>query len=109
MRNYFIIAYGQPNDRAVFYTGQYTFHGDIFNGNIEDAHLFEDMDEVCAYLAKHPYDAMNGCVIKMVADVTWERIQKGYQDYQNNVQSEYRSLYHKYNHLSYLTNSVSED
>lgn len=109
MRNYFSIAYGQPNDRAVWYTGKYTFHGDIYNGNVEDAYRFENMEEVCAYLVKHPYDAMNGAIVVMIADVTWDILYKGAEDYKHNRQSDYRKLYHKYNHVSYITNSAREE
>ena len=108
MRYYYAIAYGQPNDRAVWYTGKYTFHGDIYDGNVEEAYRFGSMGEVCAYLVKNPYDAMNGAIVVMIADVTWDRIYQGAKDYKANIQSEYRDLYHKYNHVSYITNSKAE-
>ena len=104
MKYGFYVGFGQPNDRVIYYTGKHTCDGSIYDGNVEEAHLFEDMAEVCEYLKGHPSELRY--IIYEIADVTIERIQQGYQDIRSgNYNTEYAELYRKFNRASYVMNS----
>lgn len=104
MKHYYLLANGQPNDRAIYYTGEEDFHGGELWGNINDAYKFERIEDVFEYLKKD--GGYSTSIIVRIADVTIDRCLKGYQDIMsgNNDTDEAR-LMHKYNTVSYITNS----
>lgn len=103
----FYIGYGQPNDRIVYYTGEDSFHGGELLGNVEKAYPFENMKDVCEYLIKNQSDLRY--IIYEIADVTIERIQKGYKDFLNGKHTDCVNLYRKFNRVSYVTNSENKN
>ena len=104
MKYGFYVGFGQPNDRVIYYTGKHIYDGSIYDGNVEEAHLFEDMAEVCEYLKSHPSELRY--IIYEIADITIERIQQGYQDIRSgNYNTEYAKLYRNFNRASYVMNS----
>lgn len=100
----YMIAEGQPNDRAVYYTGQEAFHGGELWGNVEEAKLFDSMKDVAEFLMKRNDLRL---IITEISDVTFEKVKQGYKDLwkEETRKSEAAMLYHKFNTVSYITNS----
>ena len=103
----YVLAEGQPGGRAVYYTGKEDFHGGQLWGNINDAYRFETVDAAFEQLKKNNC-IWAGNIIKEIPDCTWTVIEKGYEDYRNNRQSTDRDVFHKFNTVSYITNSRKE-
>lgn len=97
MTSFYLVAYGQPNDRAV-YVGE---NPSILE-NIEGAKKFNSWEDACIYLSQH--NELRAMVIE-VADVTLQIIRQGYIDFMAGIQSSYREVYHNYNTVSYIMNS----
>lgn len=103
----FYIGFGQPNDRIVYYTGEYDFHGEELLGGVERAYPFKTMEEVCEYLMKNQFELRY--IIYEISDAMIERIQKGYDDFWNGrFETDCANLYHKFNRVSYVINSEKE-
>lgn len=109
MKSYFLVANGQPNDRAVYYTAQESFHGGELWGNINDAYKFESKEELLLYLAKLDGFDLSRIIIVRIADVTMDKCIKGFDDCMHSIKSDERELFHKFNTVSYITNSRMED
>lgn len=98
----YLLANGQPNDRAIYFTNEESYQGGMIWGNVEDAYQFDNLDEL--------FDKIkcDGCtaspIIVEVYDETWRRIQEAAKD----KNSEYRNLYFNFNTVSYITNSRKE-
>lgn len=107
MRYFYLLANGQPNDRAIYYTGQEAFHGGELWGNIHEAHRFESLADVCYHIANRN-DACASPIIVEIADVTFDKCVQGYKDFMNGFSTEAKGLMHKYNTVSYITNSIKE-
>ena len=99
----YVIANGQPNDRAVYYTGKEDFHGGELWGNIDDAYRFESREAVIEQVMKDDWTASP--IIVEVMNCTWEVIERGCKDLWEGRQSSDRDVYHRYNTVSYITNS----
>lgn len=103
MKKWYLLANGQPDDRAIYYTGQQTFHGGELWGNINDAYRFENLDEVFERITKEGCTASP--IIVQIYDCTWDIIVTGFEDCMRGEQTDARKVYHKYNTVSYITNS----
>lgn len=103
MKAYYLLANGQPNDRAIYYTGVEHWKGGEFWGNVAEAYKFETLDKVFEQIK------YEGCtaspIIVEVLDCTLEVIKRGYEDCKNNVESTDRDVMNRYNTVSYITNS----
>lgn len=106
MYSTYVLANGQPDDRAIYYTGKEDFHGGELWGNINDAERFKDIQEIFDYIKK------DGCtaspIIVEIYDCTWKVIEQGYKDLMAGQMSRDREVYHRYNTVSYITNSQKE-
>ena len=103
MRASYVIANGQPNDRAIYYTGEQDFHGGELWGNIHEAYRFESKEDVIARVLKEDWTASP--IIVEIYDCTWKIIEQGYKDLRAGEMSSDREVYHRYNTVSYITNS----
>lgn len=73
MKGYYVIATRDHSSNRMFYeTGRYTFHGDIYVGNVLEAKRFESLAEVCDYIKNSGSNFMLGCSIISIADVTFD-------------------------------------
>lgn len=102
-RKYYLLAVGQPNDRAIYYTGENDFHGGEVWGNVFDAHKFDTLSEIFSQIEKEGCTASP--IIVQVYEYTWDIIRQGMIDFNNGVKSNEREVMHKYNTISYITNS----
>lgn len=99
----YLIANGQPGDRAIYYTGKEDFHGGELWGNINEAYAFESKSAVFEYLRHSSFTAAP--IIVQIADMSFNRCKTGYDDLMNGIESPERQLFHKFNSVSYITNS----
>lgn len=100
-KNWYLLANGQPGDRAVYYTGQQAFHGGELWGNVNDAKRFETLEEVFGVIS----DCTASPIIVQIYDVTWNIIQNGFNDIMSGEDTDARKVYCKWNTVSYITNS----
>lgn len=105
-KKYFLVATGQPNDRAIYYTNQESFHGGELWGNFDSAYRFESKQELLEYLSKISSFDLGRVIIVEIAEVTWDKCIQGYKDLWKGLDTEARNLYHKFNTVSYITNSA---
>ena len=98
---WYLLANGQPGDRAVYYTGQQAFHGGELWGNVNEAKRFETLEEVFGVIS----DCTASPIIVQVYDVTWDIIQNGFKDLMNGEDTGARKVYCNWNTVSYVTNS----
>lgn len=107
MATFYLLANGQPGDRAVYYTGKESAYGGELWGNVHEAYRFNTLDEV---FDRIKYDGCTASpIIVEMFDTTWEIIQKGIKDYKNGIKSTERNVMHKFNTVSYITNSKKEE
>lgn len=107
MYSTYVLANGQPDDRAIYYTGKEDFHGGELWGNINDAYRFESKEEILNHLMKEDFTCARFIIIEIM-DCTWKIIEQGYRDLWAGRQSADREVYHRYNTVSYITNSQKE-
>ena len=102
-KSWYLLANGQPEDRAVYYTGQQAFHGGELWGNVNDAKRFDTLEEVFDRIRKEGCTASP--IIVEIYEVTWDIIVTGFEDCMRGEQTDARKVYHRYNTVSYITNS----
>lgn len=105
---YYLIAQGQPGDRAIYYTGLYTMRGEEVWGNAGDAYWFKSQAEALKFLVGRDLECPANIIVP-VADVTLRRIMHGREDWLDDKHTELADLFHKFNTISYITNSRKED
>lgn len=77
MKHVYVIATQDMESHRLYYeTGCTTFHGDIYMGNVLEAKRFDSLAEVCDYIKNSGSNFMLGCSIVLIADVTFEAIEK---------------------------------
>lgn len=103
MKTYYLLANGQPDDRAVYYTGKRCSHGSQLWGNVTDAYKFERLDDVFEVIRKK--GGLSTFIIVEVFESTLKIIERGFEDCINNVESIDRNVMNSYNTVSHITNS----
>lgn len=102
----YVIAFGQPDDLAVYYTGRTESHGDEILGYVTDAYKFNTVKEVTEHMLKRPNDLLRMIIIE-IPDCTWEILEKGFNDRETDhgTYTDEARVWVKFNSVSYITNS----
>lgn len=102
MNSYFLLANGQPNDYAVYYTGEMYWQGGMLMGDVLEAKRFEKLEDVFKVIK----NVTCAPIIIEVFECTFEVLEQGKKDYRAGKNTTAREVYHKYNTVSYITNSA---
>ena len=100
----YVIATGQQDNRAVYYTGSNTYKGEELWGNIVDACVFDNMEEVCKFISHRHQDTC--LIIVNIPEITLTKCLSGHYDIINgDYNTDDAKLYRNYHSVSYITNA----